>query len=80
MTNDEDPHPNHARFVGRAVAFDHPAGKADARRLVGVVESQRYIGRTKRGDIPDYTLSIRGKSGRLIETSLVESYATFPDL
>lgn len=75
MTTDEDdPHPRKNRFVGLAVSFDH-AG----RRLVGTVESQRYIGRTVRGDIPDYTLSIRGASGARVEASLVESHATFPE-
>jgi hypothetical protein len=70
----EDPHPAGAqRFIGRAVSFDHPVGEPAPKRLCGVVESARYIGRTARGQIPDYEIVIRGKSGAALTTSLVES-------
>ena len=49
---------------------------ADRKRLVGIIEAQRFIGFTQRGNIPDYQLTIRGASGALITTSLVESYAS----
>lgn len=78
-SNEDDPHPNHSRFVGRPVSFNHPIGQPDAHRLVGMVEAQRYVGRTVRGGIPDYELEIRGRSGKVIRVSLVESYATFPE-
>ena len=63
-----DPHPNPDRFVGRAASFDH-----GGRRLVGIVETQRYTGRTVRGEIPDYDVTIRGASGAAVTVSLVES-------
>lgn len=77
---DTDPHPVGAqRFVGRAVSFDHVAEPgATASRLHGVVSAAVYIGRTVRGQLPDYSLTIRGKSGRTLTVSLVESAATFP--
>lgn len=74
-----DPHPNHSRFVGRPVSFENPAGGHSGKRLVGTVEAQRFIGFTTRGSIPDYELTVRGKSGKTVIISLVESYATFPD-
>lgn len=60
------------KWVGRVVRFDH-AGQ----RLTGTVVSHTYIGRTPRGALPDYTLTIRGQSGRTLDVSLVESRATF---
>jgi len=77
---DRDPHPAGAqRFVGRTVRFDYAAAGGATRELTGRVENAAYVGRTKRGAIPDYILVIRGKSGRAVEVSLVESHATFPD-
>jgi len=76
--HDGDPHPDGARrFIGRSVSFNNPAGGTPPGRLVGVVESANYIGRTVRGSIPDYQLTIRGQSGRRVTVSLVESYASF---
>ena len=71
MQNDDPYHDQPARFVGKRVTFDH-AGK----RLVGLIEAQVYAGRTVRGAIPDYRLTVRGDSGRTLEISLVESYAS----
>lgn len=76
--SERDPHPTPARFVGRRISFDHDVGGRTA-RFVGIVEAQRYIGRTQRGDIPDYELQVRGSSGHALKISLVESYATFPE-
>lgn len=47
------------------------------RRLAGKCVKQTYIGRTKRGDIPDYEIVLMGESGRTVTISLVESYASF---
>lgn len=78
--NETDPHPaGSSRFVGRSCSFDYTAPGAPARRLVGLVERAVYVGRTARGALPDYTLTLRGSSGRLIEVSLVESYAVFQE-
>jgi hypothetical protein len=77
LRENTDPHPDGpTRFLGRTVSFDDPAAGATSRRLVGVVDAARYIGRTSRGSIPDYRLTVRGKSGRQVEVSLVESRAS----
>lgn len=74
---DTDPHPaGPARFLGRTCSFDH--ANDPAKRLVGIVADARYVGRTTRGNIPDYLLTIRGASGALLEVSLVERRASFP--
>jgi hypothetical protein len=68
-----DPHPaGPSRFLGRSIRFDR-----DGKRLVGIVTEARYVGRTERGDIPDYELTVRGASGACITVSLVESHASF---
>lgn len=71
-----DPHPVPNRFVGKACSFNHSFGGGPVKRLVGVIEAQTYIGRTTRGDIPDYALTIRGSSGRAVAVSLVENLVT----
>jgi hypothetical protein len=72
-----DPHPaGPSRFLGRTCSFDYGS---PPQRLFGMVESAHYIGRTARGAIPDYSLSLRGASGRLVEVTLVESRAVFSD-
>lgn len=75
-----DPHPTGpSRFKGRRISFDHNVNGRVA-RLVGVVEQAEFNGYTQRGKIPDYTLTVRGQSGAVVKVSLVESYASFPDL
>lgn len=72
---DADPYAHQpTRWVGRKVSFEHQGN-----RLVGVVEQQVYAGRTKRGNIPDWSLVVRGTSGKTLTISLVESYASFPE-
>jgi hypothetical protein len=74
---ESDPHPDGARrFIGRSVSFDDPAGGPSPRRLVGMVEAANYTGRTVRGAIPDYSLTIRGQTGKRVTVSLVESHAS----
>lgn len=58
--------------MGRVVRFDH-----GGQRLVGTVTAQKWAGRTARGALPDYTLTVRGSSGKTIDVSLVESRASF---
>lgn len=73
-----DAHPaGAARFVGRPVSFDDIHGGRAERRLVGMVDHARYVGRTKRGAIPDYELTVRGASGKTVTVSLVENYVIF---
>ena len=70
---DNDPYADQPKkWVGKTARFDH-AGQ----RLVGVVIAQKWAGRTARGAIPDYTLTIRGNSGKTLDVSLVESRASF---
>jgi hypothetical protein len=72
-----DPHPDGPRrFIGRSVSFDDPSRGTPARRLVGIVEQATYVGRTARGAIPDYSLTIRGRSGKAVTVSLVEQRAS----
>ena len=67
--------PSAEKWIGLRVSFNH-GGK----RLVGTVLRAHYIGRTVRGDIPDFALTIAGASGATLENvSLVESYASFSD-
>ena len=63
-----DPHPNPKRFLNKVVSFDH-----NGKRLVGTIESQIFTGYTAKGSIPDYQVTIRGKSGAAVTVSLVES-------
>lgn len=67
---EQDPHPNPARFVGCVVTFDH-AGV----RKIGRVVAQQWIGRTERGRIPNYLLTVQGESGACLTIDMVESYA-----
>jgi hypothetical protein len=70
-----DPHPaGPKRFVGRGVVFD-----MQGKRTYGTVKEASYVGRQPRGDIPDYSLTIQGRSGRTITVSLVDSHAQFAD-
>lgn len=77
-TNIHEPDPDPKRtksYEGRSLSFDF-----NGRRMVGVCEVSRWNGYTLRGHIPDALLIIRGKSGKTVEISLVESHATFDEL
>lgn len=68
-----DPHPGGPqRFVGRSCSFDY-----NGKRLRGYCSAALYAGRTERGAIPDYTITIRGQTGATVTVSLVESRASF---
>lgn len=43
--------------------------------LVGIIDAARYLGKTERGAIPNYSLTVRGASGKTVEVNLVEQYA-----
>jgi hypothetical protein len=80
MPDENQPHPfNPSRWVGRPCSFDHSVGGAAASRLVGTVEKAEWAGYTDRGHIPDWTLTIRGKSGAVVKVSLVEARVSFPE-
>jgi hypothetical protein len=68
----EDPYANQPKkWIGCTAQFLH-----QGQSLVGIVTAQRFTGRTIKGNIPDYALTIRGKSGKTLEISLVENKAT----
>ena len=76
MATENEPPPFPARrFVGLGCNFT-----LKGRELYGTVKNAAYIGRTNRGLIPDYLLTIQGRSGQTVEVSLVESHARFPSL
>ena len=75
MPTDDPPYPP-SKFVGRQCSFDEPNPRGKPRRFVGTIESATYVGRTKRGYIPDYQLLVRGQSGKALKVSLVEGYTT----
>lgn len=94
MSDENDPFKDQPRrWAGRYVTFDAPGARPAAAdegrpnagkesppvRLSGTVTSHNYAGRTKRGNIPDYTLTIVGKSGKTLTVSMVESHASFPE-
>jgi len=71
---ESDPHPSPTRFIGKRCSFEH-----ESRSLAGVIIAQEYIGRTPRGAIPDYRVTIRGQSGKTLTVSLVESRTSIHD-
>ncbi len=60
------------KWIGLPVAFDH-----EGKRLVGTVTDVRWTGYTVRGAIPDWELTVRGKSGAVLKVSVVEQHAKF---
>lgn len=76
-----DPKSQEARWIGQRCSFEGELGGPMAgKTLVGIVESATCIGKTGRGDIPNFKLTVRGYSGKLLEVNMVEQYAQFPDL
>ena len=70
---DNDPYADQPkRFIGRTARF-MPIGQSHGPQLVGIVTAQRFTGRTQRGNLPDYELSVRGSSGAIKTISLVEN-------
>lgn len=67
----QDPFPA-GRFLGKRLSVT-----VAGRRLAGKCVKQTYIGRTKRGDIPNYRLRIQLQSGHSVEVNMVEQYTIF---
>jgi hypothetical protein len=61
-------------WIGLRCSFDY-----DGKRLAGVVTAQEWSGLTVRGAIPDWSLCIRGQSGKTLTVSLVNNYVSFYD-
>ncbi len=65
-----------ANWIGKRCSFNAELGGAiGGKVLVGIVEAARYIGKTERGQIPNYSLTVRGASGKTAEVNFVEQYA-----
>lgn len=70
-----------ANWIGKRCSFNsEPGGNLgmaglSAKVLVGIIEAARYIGKTERGQIPNYSLTVRGASGKTVEVNMVEQYA-----
>lgn len=64
------------RFVGRTARF-LPVGKTHGPQMVGIVTAQKWAGRTVKGNLPDWSLDVRGASGKVITVSLVENRVSF---
>lgn len=58
-------------LVGKWWVFDHP----QAGKVAGLCTSAKFSGYSEPGKIPDFLLSLRGRSGREAEVSLVDSKA-----
>jgi hypothetical protein len=65
------PYPE-SHWVGKRCSFNY-----ETKRLCGTVLKAEYIGRTQRGQLPDYSLQVAGASGKTLTISLVENYASF---
>lgn len=64
------------KWVGKTARF-LPVGKAHGAQMVGIVTAQKWAGRTVKGNLPDWSLDVRGSSGKVITISLVENRASF---
>ena len=77
MTTTADPYASEpSKWVGRTARF-LPLGVAHGAQYVGIVTAQQWAGRTAKGNLPDYRLTVRGQSGNTMEISMVENRATF---
>lgn len=66
----DDPYHNQPkRWIGATARFD-----LNGKRLVGVVMSHVFTGRTAKGNIPDYEVTIRGQSGAVLTVSMHKTY------
>ena len=66
--------PGPERFLNRTVEFDLKGARAQ-----GVVIAARANGVRGKGAIPDFILTVRGKSGRVIDVSVYDTYASILD-
>lgn len=58
-------------LVGISCSFDH-----EGKRLTGVITEAKPAEPWGKSRIPDFTVSVRGQSGRTLTVSMVESYMT----
>lgn len=57
-------------LIGQIAVFKHP----EHNWMCGQIVAQKYTGRTKRGNIPNFLIRARGRTGKIIEVDLVEQY------
>ena len=60
-----------SQIIGKPVSFDH-----EGKRLSGIITDAVKAPNTTVGNIPDFTVTIRGRSGKTITTSFVEAYSS----
>jgi hypothetical protein len=68
----KETHPR--KFVGQFVRFDLRRAGGVVTEEKGEVIAQEWLGLTKRGSIPEYQLTIRGKSGRSVLARLTDDH------
>ena len=61
-------------FVGLCVAFDLHRANDTTTRERGEITAQRWLGVTKRGSIPEYEVTILGKSGKAVLARVTEDH------
>lgn len=68
-----EPSPRRA-FVGQFVSFDLRRAGGSVTREKGEVIEQKWLGLTKRGEIPEWELTIRGASGKSVFARLTDDH------
>lgn len=58
------PEPYARKFVGLMVEFDLNRAGGKTTRERGDVTAQKWLGLTERGRIPEYEVTVRGRTGR----------------
>lgn len=66
--------PSKRNFVGEIVSFDLRRSSGKITREKGEITAQQWLGFTSRGRIPEYEVTILGKSGRSILARVTEDH------
>jgi hypothetical protein len=61
-------------WVGMCVSFDLHRKSGETTREQGEITAQRYLGVTKRGRIPEYEVTIMGKSGKSVLARITRDF------
>lgn len=61
-------------FVGTFVSFDLRRAGGSVTREKGEIIEQKWLGLTKRGEIPEWELTIRGASGKSVLARLTDNH------
>lgn len=76
-----------SKYVGKICAFYPKPGQVKkclpvpgaVPRVIGAVIASNPTTNAQPGDIPNHILTVRGRSGRIAEVSMVEQYANLFD-